>query len=194
MRATLLAFLLAFWKHLLDSRGGLSLLLLDDLQELFDAPNRRRVAKTLPAVVENGGRLVVTSNDHAFGTQVLRAFAAAACDEDVERRYVHSLKEVRPCIELGVFLDAVEKKRQEFEKPENENEHQPARDYVNELRVHVEARLLDLFEACPARLPQRATLSDLVAAIRSSRNGRRGSTHWPSVWQPCVRLGFCPGE
>ncbi len=170
LRATLLAFQLAFWRHLLDTRGGLSVLLLDDLQELFDAANRRRVANALPAIVENGGKLVVTSNDHAFGTQVSRAFTAASCGEDVDRRYVHSLKEVRPCIELGVFLDAVESKRREFEKPENENEHQPARDYINELRVYVEARLLDFFEACPASLPQRATLSDLVAAIRSSRN------------------------
>jgi AAA domain len=170
LRATLLAFLLAFWQHLLDTRGGLSLLLLDDLHELFDAANRRRVANALPVVVENGGRLVVTSNDHAFGTQISRAFAAASCDDNVDWRNVHSLREARPCIELGVFLDAVESKRQQFEKPDNENEHQPARDYVNELRVYVEARLLDLFEACPASLPQRATLSDLVAAIRSSRN------------------------
>ncbi|MCP4249327.1 MAG: hypothetical protein GY778_19975 [bacterium] len=170
LRASLLAFLLAFWQHLLDTRGGLSLLLLDDLEELFDAPNRRRVANTLPAIVEHGGRLVVTSNDGAFGTGVSGAFAVASHAEDVDRRYLHSLRAVRPCIQLGVFLESVEQKRQDFEKSENENEHQPARDYINELRVYVEARLLDFFDVRPARLPEKPTLADFIGAIRSSRN------------------------
>lgn len=170
LRATLLGFLLAFWKHLLDTRGGLSLLLLDDLQELFDAANRRRVAKALPEVIGSGGKLVVTSNDHSFGRDVSAAFARMSRSEDAERRYVHALGQVRPCIQLGVFRDSVQKKREDFEKLENENEHQPARDYVNELRVYIEARLLDFFEPCPTALSRRDTLSDMVAAIRTSRN------------------------
>ena len=170
LRATLLAFLFSFWRYLLDTRGGLSLLLLDDLEELFDAPNRRRVANTIPVIVEDGARLVVTSNEHSFGKRVLGAFAEADCVGKLDRRYLHPPNGVRPRIELGVFLESVEEKRQVFEKPDNEDKHQPARDYVNELRIYLEDRLLDLFEVRPARLPEKPTLSDLIGAIRSSRS------------------------
>ncbi|GAJ23770.1 unnamed protein product, partial [marine sediment metagenome] len=36
LRATLLAVLVSFWKYLMDERGCLSLIIFDDLQELFD--------------------------------------------------------------------------------------------------------------------------------------------------------------
>ena len=55
LRATLLAFLFAFWEYLRERRGGLSLLLLDDVQELFDRPNRERLATGIAALVARGG-------------------------------------------------------------------------------------------------------------------------------------------
>ncbi len=70
MRATLLSFLIAFWHHLMEVRGGLSLLLIDDVQELFDRDNRRRVANTIPLIVENAGRIIATTNDTSFGKRV----------------------------------------------------------------------------------------------------------------------------
>jgi len=73
LRATLLAFLLAFWQHLLDTRGGLSLLIFDDLHELFDPTNRRRLADALPAGGGRGAKVVLSSNDYGFGADVAAA-------------------------------------------------------------------------------------------------------------------------
>jgi len=42
-----------------------------------------------------------------------------------------------------VFVEAVDAKRREFEN--RGNDHQAARDYINELRVYLENRLLNLF-------------------------------------------------
>lgn len=170
LRATLLAFLIAFWRHLLDTRSGFSMLLFDDLQELFDEPNRRRVANAMPALVEQGSRPVVTTNDHSFGDRVSAACSAASPSVQVDRRHLYPPNGVRQRIELGVFRETIEHKRQEFEKPENENNDEPARGYLNGLRIYIENRLLDFFDVCPAGLPDGPTLADLISAVRSLRN------------------------
>ncbi len=167
LRATLLAFLIAFWKHLLESRGGLSLLLLDDLQELFDRENRRRVANSVPSMVECGGRVIVTTNDPTFGKRVKAACVAALSSNQVDRRRVHPLIPVRPHIELGQFVESIEEKRRAFEDPKNQNEPQPARDYVKDLRIYLENQLLDFFDIHQPGLPKKPTLSDLIGAIRT---------------------------
>ncbi len=167
LRATLLAFVLAFWQHLLETRGGLSLLLLDDLQELFDRENRRRVANSIPSMVERGGRVIVTTNDPAFGKRAADASAGSLGPESVDRRRIHPLKPVRPHIELGQFVEAIEEKRRTFELPENKNEHQPARDYIKDLRIYLENRLLDFFDTQDPGLPEKPTLSDLMGAMRT---------------------------
>ena len=167
LRATLLAFLIAFWEHLLQTRGGLSLLLLDDLQELFDAQNRRRVANTMPSLVERGGRLVVTTNDRDFRRQIAASARRTLGSDVVDQRHIHPLNAVRSCIELGVLREAVEKKERAFLDPANENQAQPARDYLNSLRIYLENRLVDFFDTADPGLPEAPTLSDLINAIRA---------------------------
>lgn len=170
LRATLLAILIAFWNYLIKERGGLSLILLDDLQELFDRPNRRRVANTIPEIVNAGGRTIIATNDHVFGGQTTSFCIEKIGRDKIDRRQIHPLNTCRPHIELGKFVKAIEAKRQEFEKPENENEDQPARDYINDLRIYIENRLLDFFDNIHPRLPLKPTFSDLVDAIRTRRN------------------------
>lgn len=75
-------------------------------------------------------------------------------------------------IELGVFAEDVDEKRREFEKPENENEDQPARDYIKALRQYLERRLTDLFDTPEAGLGPNPTLADLIDAVRA-RNKRK---------------------
>ena len=120
LRATLLAILIAFWNYLIKERGGLSLILLDDLQELFDRPNRRRVANTIPEIVNAGGRTIITTNDHVFGRQITNSCIEEISCDNIDRRQIHPLKTCRPHIELGKFVEAIEAKRQEFEKPTNQ--------------------------------------------------------------------------
>jgi hypothetical protein len=168
-----LAFLLAFWQHLYRERGGLALFLLDEPQELFDHFNVRRIANTLPAVAqESGARIIVTTSSHAFGRLLVTAAKRLGADHFRHLR-IHPLRAHRPCVALGSFVEAVEEKRRAFE--EAENEHQPARDYVKDLRIYLENRLHDLFDTAEPGLPKQPTLSDLFGAVRARVNLGRGA-------------------
>jgi len=167
LRATLLSFLIAFWQHLMEVRGGLSLLMIDDLQELFDKDNRRRVANTIPLIVQNGCRIIVTTNDTTFGRRVTASFIGKVGSDKIDRRRIHPLNAARQHIELGKFIEAIEAKRMAFELPENRNEAQPARDYIKDLRIYLENRLLDFFDIVDSGLPYNPTFSDLMSGIRT---------------------------
>ena len=170
LRATLFAFFLAFWEHLLETRGGLALLLLDDPQELFDPPNLRRIANTIPSLTKKGAKVITTTLDPDFGRLVKAAVGRELGHERLDHRRIHPAKVIRPHIVLGSFIEAVEEKRRAFEHPENENEAQPARDYVNALRIYIENRLVDFFDLPEPGLPRMFTLSDLLGAIRKRIN------------------------
>lgn len=165
LRATLLGFLLAFWEHLLNEQGGLALLLLDDLQELFDPYNRRRIANNITNMVEGGGQVIITTNDHAFGRRAANSAYERIGYNRVDHRCIHALRASREHIELGYFIEEIEKKRKDFE--EKENDHQTARDYIKQLRIYIENRLIDLFDVSDSGLPKKPTLSDLMNAVRT---------------------------
>ncbi len=146
LRASLIGFLFAFWEHIWKTRGGLSLLLLDDIQELFDRDNRRRVAAAIPRIVKQGAHVVCTSNDQKFAYELVHAAMTTLPSAQFERRLLHAMSATRRCIVLGVFEEDVDEKRREFEKPENENIDAPAVEYLEKVRLHAEQRLLDLFD------------------------------------------------
>ncbi|MBT4258590.1 MAG: hypothetical protein HOD90_01615 [Nitrospina sp.] len=171
LRATLLGFLIAFHKHLLETQGGLSLLLLDDPQELFDCENRKKVAKTIPSLAAKGAKIIVTTNDQDFARQVVSTPSDLSSSE-IDHLAIHPLTSTRSHIELGIFESAVNEKRRLFEQPENENKHQPARDYVKDLRIYIENRLKDFFDTHDPGLPEKPGLSDLVGAVRSRVNNQ----------------------
>jgi len=170
LRATLVAFLVAFWQHILEERGGLSLLLLDDPQELFDPTNRLRVADSIPLIVKNGGRVIVTTNDRAFEKRLAGSASKTIGPERHDRRTIHTLNPCRERIELGEFAEEIEKKRRAFKREENVNEDAPARDYAIHLRIYIESRLLDFFPTGDPGLPKQPSLSALLNAIRKGRN------------------------
>jgi len=169
LKATLLAFLLAFWEYLLRERGGLSLLLLDDIQELFDGINRRRIANSLPEIAGRGARVILTTNDHDFGQRVAAAGRRAEPPISSDHHRIHPPNAQRLCIELSPFIEEIDRRRHEFEDPANENKHQPARDYIKQLRIYLEHRLLDFFDVPVPRLPRDPTLADLIDGVRKRR-------------------------
>lgn len=57
LRASLVAFFLAFWEHVLKERGGIASLILDDPQELLDDENRERLAAAFVPLVDAGAQL-----------------------------------------------------------------------------------------------------------------------------------------
>lgn len=160
LRATLLSMVVAFWQYLLETRGGLSLLLLDDVQELFDPENRKRIAHTIPDIMAMHARLILTTNDTSFRRSVL----AACSSSQVDHRKIHPLNAKRQHIELGQFTEVLDEKRRVFEN--YPNEHQSARDYIKQLRIYLENRLLDFGDAFDSALPKKPTLSDLIDALR----------------------------
>lgn len=177
LRASLLAFLFAYWSHLLKTRGGLSLFLLDEPQELLDNSNRRRLANALPAFFEAAGaRVVVTTSAREFGRKLASAAHRAARGRFAHHK-LHPLRGVREHVVLGPFVEAVEDKRRAFEAAENENDPQPARDYIKDLRIYIENRLLDLLDSAEAGLPKQPTLNDIMGGIRGRvTNGREAYT------------------
>jgi len=191
LRATLLAFLLAFWEYLLDKRGGLSFLLLDDLQGLFDPYNRQWIAENVWRMVENGGQVIVTTNDHTFGKIAANTAKEEIGAEEVDRRYIHPLVTNREHIELGHFTEEIDKKRKDFEK--NTDDHQSARDYIKQLRIYLEDQLVDLFDVSNPRLPPSPTLADLINGIRklihSGSEPFSGGVFQKLVSVPSLRTG-----
>lgn len=161
LRATLLAFVVALWGYLLKTRGGLSLLLLDDLPVLFDPENFDRVAASLRHLVDAGARAVVTTSNHRFGEEAQRAVGPG----DAERLMIHPLGAPRAHIELGLFEERITEKQKEF--LENENDDKAAQEYVEELRIYIEQRIEDFFSHTPEPgLPPKPTVSDLLNAVR----------------------------
>ncbi len=155
---------MAFWEHVLNSRGGLALLLLDDPQELLDDDNRDRLAHALPDFVSSGAQLFVTTHDRLFA----RTAVQEAGKERLEHRSVHPVNQGRNTIETAPAIELLDQKRADFEKHADDSSH--AQDYASEARVFIEARLADLFDdpAYPAySAPSKApTLSDHLCRLR----------------------------
>jgi hypothetical protein len=167
LRATLLALLLAFWKHLASTQGALSVLLLDELQELFDPHNRARVARTIPEVAKEGAQVLLTTNDHDFGKMVCgSAHRVVTADRTVHWHVLPAKAGLR--LTLCEFREAIERKRDAFDT--KENDHDVAREYLNELRIYLDAQLLNLFDVSDPAMPSRPTLADLLNAIRRRVN------------------------
>ena len=162
LRANLLSFLLAFWGYLLDTQGGLKLLIFDDLQELLDRDNRRHLALAIRKYISEKGQVVITTNDYDFARDLALGCPIA------DRREIHSTSSCRSMIAAGEFKEYIEERRKQFEDNDNDDKH--AQDYLDELRKYLEQRLMDLFTHTETSLPAKPTLSDLLNAIRHRRN------------------------
>lgn len=168
LRATLLAFLIAFWRHLLETRGGLSLFLLDDPQELFDPANRENLASALPALLEPTGQILVTTNDPAFRKKVAQAIRRVPFDAAFLS--LHPLGAARATLGLGPLVEEIERAREAFEDQPNENLASPGVAYLRALRTYLEDRLRDLLDSPAVRLSDKPSLSDLLGVLRSLRS------------------------
>lgn len=71
-RAWLFAFAIALLERIRDRDGGLSFLLLDDPQALFDESNQRTLAKGLGSLPADGTRLALVTFDHHFAAALGR--------------------------------------------------------------------------------------------------------------------------
>jgi len=170
LRACLLGFYIAFWEHVLKTRGGLQLMLLDDPQELLDEENEERLADTLADIVGIKAQLFVTTHDQRFATMAVRV---ANSSNLIEHRSVHPVNNERHTLKIPLAVADIDKKRREFLADEDGTG--GARDYLSECRVFIEARLSDLFDD-PAYTcnDHRPTLATYVGHARHLMNGNPG--------------------
>jgi hypothetical protein len=140
LRASLVGFFLAFWHHVLEDRGGLATLLLDDPQELLDDENRERMATALAPLGQAGAQLVVTSYDARFTGYLVRA----AKSTEVEHLEVHPATRLQPVVRTIPTRFAIHERMEEYNRDRNAEE--PARNFADASRVYLESKLGDLFD------------------------------------------------
>lgn len=166
LRGALFGFFLAFREHVLATRGGLLLLILDDPQELLDHDNRQRLAHGLAAVAEAGAQLLITTHDRRFARSVV---AENRASDRVQHLSVHAVNSVHPTLSLSPTIEEVDRRRQTFIA--NPDSAVAAQDYAADLRIFIEARLGDLFDdlAEPAHSTstQALTLFPLIDRLRA---------------------------
>ena len=166
LRGALFGFFLAFREHVLATRGGLSLLVLDDPQELLDHDNRQRLARGLTEVAAAGAQLFVTTHDRRFARSLVAENRAA---DRVQHLSVHAVNIVHPTLSLSPTIEEIDRRRQAFSA--NLDSAIAAQDYASDLRVFIEARLGDLFddlaEPAHATSTQALTLFPLLDRLRA---------------------------
>jgi hypothetical protein len=177
LRASLVAFFLAFWEFVLNERGGLVILALDDPQELLDDENRERLAAALAAIIDVGGQLFVTSYDPRFCAYASRLPLTGG----IEHLEVHPATRQQPVVRTTPPLPVIKQRKDRFEADRNAEE--PARDFADGCRVFLEAKLGDIFDD-PAHAawamanpdPTLATfIQRLRPTVRSGTNGMFGA-------------------
>jgi AAA domain len=141
LRASLMGFFLAFWEHVLTTRGGIALLVLDDPQELLDDDNTERLARLLPELVKKNAQIIVATYDRHFARA---AVAAAREHASVEHRSVHPVNPSRSVLETAPAVEELDRKRDAYER--DKDNAAIAQDYAGEVRIFLEARLADLFD------------------------------------------------
>lgn len=165
LRAALLAFLIALQRHVIKTRGGIGLFLLDDVQELCDSGNRRRLAETICEMGSAANNVVVTTNDRSFRLMI-DGVAREKALAFIERR-VSPPTRARPTLVLASVIETIHEKRQEFLK--KENDHQCATEYAMSVRMFLECELVELLAESTVPFAPTATLADLVNALKSVR-------------------------
>lgn len=141
LRAGLFGFFLAFREHVLKTSGGLSLLVLDDPQDLLDVENRQRLSNTLARLAAGNAQIFATTHDRQFA----RTLVAEARGKDlIEHRAIHPVHPSRSTLETSLAKEDLDRKRDEFVKNVDSAPH--AQDYANEARIYLETRLGDLFD------------------------------------------------
>lgn len=169
LRATLIAFYLAYWQYMRNQRGGLDFVVLDDPQELLDGDNKERLARGLVQLVGQGAQPILTTHDNKFAGHVARECQGAQVE--IEHRDVHPATWHRPTLTTAPsVLEITQAKKaavaSQWAVPS------VAQDYAAKCREFIEARLGDFFDDLgkPASTSYnlKPTLGDFVNDLRSA--------------------------
>jgi len=171
MRATLFAFLLAFWQHLRETHGGFDIIVFDDVQELFDEGNQKRLCSGLVSLARDKAQILLTSYDRTFNDR-LTATMRPATDVSYQRQLILPLASNRDCVELDLYKNELDKAQKEFET--SDNDHSKAADYANKLRMFLEFRLRDCLPEWRDGDDTKDTFAPYLNEIREHVKANRG--------------------
>jgi hypothetical protein len=171
LRAYLSAFVLALWQQIWSRSGGISIVLMDDPQDVFDPGNVANLAQTVPYLLAADMNPLIASNDFGF-IPTVEAFVAAHTNggnsyrsETWEFSAISTSKSTASLAPVA----AEAQMRCELWQKTDPNDVALARAFVHPVRVRVEAKLWDLLASDP-RLLKDPTLHDLLGKIGNARN------------------------
>jgi hypothetical protein len=172
LRAYLSAFVLALWEQIWARLGGISILLLDDPQELFDPANVANLAATVPHLLEADINPLIVSNDFGF-IPMIEAFVATQTNGGNRYRSetweFSAISTAKCTASLAPVADEVRARCDLWQKT-NPNDVALAREFVYPVRVRIEIKLWDLLASDPSVLSN-PTLNDLLSKIANARKG-----------------------
>ncbi|WP_417380078.1 hypothetical protein [Gimesia sp.] len=161
LRATLVAFYLAYWEHQLAMRGGLRTILFDDPQDLFDEDNQLQLARAIPKIINSEAQVILTTNKKIFFHDIDQKQVKG-------KRWEIDWKPGNPVVQLLMSRKEIEQQFLDYRSDRTDNK---AQHLAGSVRVYAETRLLALFRhERPISLPDQPTLLDAVNVIARLNN------------------------
>ncbi len=171
LRAYLAAFVLALWQQIWSRSGGLSTILMDDPQDLFDPSNVANLAATVPHLLAADVHPLIASNDFGF-IPTIEAFVAAHQAGGSSYRWetweFSAISTSKCTASLAPVADEARTRYEHWQKTDP-NDTALARAFVHPVRVRIETKLWDLLASDPSVLKD-PTLNDLLGRIANARN------------------------
>jgi hypothetical protein len=193
LRAFLWAFVLALWERMWSTVGGVTCMLMDDVQEHLDPTNAANLAAAVPKMMKAGLNPLLASNDFSFLSSVdacVRATkAAGGRDFKIFAWEFSAISQSKLTVSMSPLLDEI-KEREAVWRRTDENDPELARRFVNPVRIRVEIKLWDLLGRDPF-VWQKPTLGDFLLRIANARkNGEVPFNEEPFralVEMPCLQ-------
>ncbi|MBI2240640.1 MAG: hypothetical protein HYU59_07535 [Magnetospirillum gryphiswaldense] len=168
IRALLFSFVLALLRSVWKRSGGLTLVLLDDPQLLFDERNQVRLAKGLVACTVDDFRPMIMTFDRVFTARVARAGdcrMGAALSEKVEAYKIVARGDIHACVGLKRDELALNAYRASWQVDKADADKIKA--FCRETRQFMERVLVDLLTEAGEPVHDHPTLDPLCARVRN---------------------------
>jgi len=138
LRAILWALLLALWERVRERRGGLSCILMDDPQAVFDQNNALTFTSNIPELSAAGMRTIIASHDQTFIYKIL-ATARAKQEPSLTRYDISPISSSKMIASLTPKIKEIENKHTAWK--EDENNKTLATDFIDSVRIYFESTL-----------------------------------------------------
>lgn len=187
LRASLVGFFLAYWEYMLEKRGGLKILLLDDPQELLDVDNREKLADSIKSLHAANAQLILTTHDGKFAASVARR--AHGTKVELNHQYVHpATAKTDGRIHLTPSVTQVQLAHDAY--VDDYDDAANAQHYVSECRVFIEGRMGDIFDDAAFPTASTHTFAPTFADHLNRLRGlmRNGSNE---LFKSSVFTAFC---